>query len=315
MSRPFRRSLRSALVRFAVAPFAWLLGRLSWPAAQRFGAALGRLGWRFGRRDRRRVLDHLAVAFPDLGEEERDRLGRACLEHLGTSLAELYHLLGKGCPEILGHLRCEGWEEIETLRAAGRPVLVLTGHCGNWELLGPLFSCRGAALSAVVRKLDEPRLQESIEGLRRRFGTETIDRGSPRSARQLLEALRGGRPLMMLIDQDTRVEGVWVPFFGRLAFTPVGAARLALRRGVAVVPAFAERLGDGSHRVRILPPLELPDDPVEATAAMTRAIEEQVRRRPEQWLWMHRRWRRRPPHESEPRPAAVGAEARKGGEP
>jgi KDO2-lipid IV(A) lauroyltransferase len=99
----------------------------------------------------------------------------------------------------------------------------------------------------------------------------------------------------MLIDQDTRVEGVWVPFFGRPAFTPVGAAKISLRMGAATVPTFIERLDDGTHLARFLPPLDLPDDETEATALMTRSIEDQVRRRPEQWVWMHRRWRRQPP--------------------
>jgi KDO2-lipid IV(A) lauroyltransferase len=90
------------------------------------------------------------------------------------------------------------------------------------------------------------------------------------------------------------MEGVWVPFFGRLAYTPVGAAKIALKQRAAVVPVFIERLENGHHLVRFQPPLDLPDDPREATALMTARIEEQIRRRPEQWVWMHRRWRRQP---------------------
>jgi KDO2-lipid IV(A) lauroyltransferase len=274
-----------------------VLARLSWPAAQRWGRALGAVAWHLARRDRRRALEHLEVAFPELPDSGRRRLARASFRHLGVSLAECLHLLGKGCPEILAHVEVEGWEPIEALAAAGRPLLLLTGHCGNWELLGPVASCRGKPIAAVVRALDEPALHRRLAHLRETFGSETIDRGSPGAPRKLLESLRGGRPLLMLIDQDTRVDGVWVPFFGRLAYTPVGAAKIARRQRAAVVPAFVERLPDGSHRARFQPPLELPDDPVEATAVMTARIEEQIRRRPEQWVWMHRRWRRRPPEE------------------
>lgn len=96
----------------------------------------------------------------------------------------------------------------------------------------------------------------------------------------------------MLIDQDTKVDGVWVPFFGRPAFTPAGAAKIALRSNAAVIPTFIERLPDGRHLAVFQAPLDLPDDPNAATALMTARIEEQVRRRPEQWVWMHRRWRR-----------------------
>ena len=149
-------------------------------------------------------------------------------------------------------------------------------------------------MAVVARALEETGLNELLLGFRRRFGTATLERGAPGAARRLLRVLRAGGSLGMLIDQDTRVEGVWVPFFGRPAFTPVGAAKIALRQGAAVVPAFIERLADGTHLARFHPPLDLPADEVEATALMTRAIEEQIRRVPEQWVWMHRRWRRQP---------------------
>jgi KDO2-lipid IV(A) lauroyltransferase len=106
--------------------------------------------------------------------------------------------------------------------------------------------------------------------------------------------VRSGGALGMLIDQDTTVDGVWVDFFGRPAWTPVGAAELAARFDAAVLPTFIERLADGSHAARVGPALELPADPVAETQRLTDAIEAQVRRVPEQWVWMHRRWRRRP---------------------
>ena len=134
-----------------------------------------------------------------------------------------------------------------------------------------------------------------LAGLRERFGTPTIARGSEGAARQLLATLRGGGALGMLIDQDTKVDGVWVPFFGRPAFTPVGAAKIALRQKRRRHPHLHRAPRDGSHLATFHPPLDLPDDPTEATALMTAKIEEQIRRRPEQWVWMHRRWRRQPP--------------------
>jgi KDO2-lipid IV(A) lauroyltransferase len=133
-----------------------------------------------------------------------------------------------------------------------------------------------------------------LAGLRERFGTPTIARGTEGAARQLLITLRRGGALGMLIDQDTKVDGVWVPFFGRPAFTPVGAAKIALRQKTAVIPTFIERLPQGRHLATFHPPLDLPGDPQEATALMTEKIEEQVRKHPEQWVWIHRRWRRQP---------------------
>lgn len=224
-------------------------------------------------------------------------MARACLRHQGMNLTECLHLLGRDPQEVENHVDVEGWDRVEALRRAGRPILLLTAHVGNWELLGPVVHARGVQLWAVVRALDEEDLHEMLTRLRRHFGSETIERGAPGAARRLLKALRGrdgDRALLMLIDQDTQVEGVWVPFFGRPAFTPVGAARIALRQDAAVVPAFVERRDDGSHLARFHPPLDLPDDETRATARMTAVIEDRIRRRPEQWVWMHRRWRRQP---------------------
>jgi Kdo2-lipid IVA lauroyltransferase/acyltransferase len=270
------------------------LGRLSWPASQRVGRVLGSLGWRFSRRDRRRTLDHLASAYPGMPEPERTRLGRDCFRHHGTTLGECLHLFHRDCGFVRAVVEVQGWETVERAREEERPILILTGHCGNWELLAAAINCRGLGMAVVARPLDEPDQQRMLAGLRERFGTPTIARGSEGAARQLLGTLRRGGALGMLIDQDTKVDGVWVPFFGRLAFTPVAAAKIALRQSTAVIPTFIERLPDGRHLATFHPPLDLPDDPTEATALMTTRIEEQVRRRPEQWVWMHRRWRRQP---------------------
>jgi len=302
--RPARRRaprrLRGVLLAALLRGLAAVLSPLSWAAAERCGRALGALAWRLGRRDRRRALDHLAIAFPDLAPAARRALARDCFRHQGMNLAECLHLLGRDCREVAAHVEVEGWEEVERARAEDRPLLIVTGHCGNWELLAALINCRGLGMAVVARALEEPELQALLAGLRDRFGTATIERGGEGAARAILGRLRRGGVLGMLIDQDTKVDGVWVPFFGRPAFTPVGPAKIALRQRAAVVPAFIERLPAGRgtrgtrHLARFHPAMDLPGDPGEATAAMTRAVEDQIRRRPEQWVWMHRRWRRQP---------------------
>ncbi|MBW8876717.1 MAG: lysophospholipid acyltransferase family protein [Acidobacteria bacterium] len=289
-----RARLEPALLNAGLRLLTATLGRLSWSAAQRVGRGLGALGWRLSRRDRRRTLDHLALAFPEMPESDRRRLGRDCFRHHGTTLGECLHLFHRDCAFVKSVAEVRGWEEIEKARAAGRALLLFTGHCGNWELLGAAVNCRGLGMAVVARPLDEPVQQRMLTGLRERFGTPSIARGSEGAARQLLATLRRGDALGMLIDQDTKIDGVWVPFFGHPAFTPVGAAKIALRQNTAVIPAFIERLADGRHTVTLHPPLDLPDDPTAATALMTAKIEEQIRRRPEQWVWMHRRWRRQP---------------------
>lgn len=294
MSRARWRLLRGRLLAALLRPLAALLGRSSLAGAQRVGRWIGRAAWLAARRDRRRAREHLALALPELGTAERRRIAREAIVHQGVTFAETLHLTRRSCADVERYVDAEGWQEVQAHVAAGRPVMIITGHCGNWELLAALANCRGLALSVVGRQLDEPDLQQMLLAARRRFGTETIERGAPGSSRRLLRVLRDGGALGMLIDQDTKVEGVWVDFFGRPAHTPVGAARIALKVGAAVVPTFIERRPDGRHLARFLPALHLPADPTEATALMTAAIESQVRRVPEQWVWMHRRWRTRP---------------------
>src|SRR6202035_2598264 len=197
------------------------------------------------------------------------QLARACCRDQGMNLAECLHLMRRDCAAVASHVELRGWEEIERAQGDGRPIVILAGHCGNWELLAAALTCRGVGMAVVARALDEPRLQGLLAGLRGRFGTVTIERGSEGAARQILGTLRRGGALGMLIDQDTKVDGVWVPFFGRPAFTPVGAAKIALRQRARVIAVFIERLPDGSHLARAVPPLDLPADPREATARMT----------------------------------------------
>jgi len=258
------------------------------------GGVLGTLAWRLSGRDRRRALEHLAQALPELPESERLEIARGCFRHAGKNLAELLHLFKRDRREILACLDVEGWDAVQAARATGRPLLFLTAHCGNWELIATVVHHGGIFPAAVARPLDDPALQKLVVDLRSHFGTTTIARGTRGAARQLLEVLRSGGALAMLIDQDTKVDGVWVPFFGRPAFTPVGAAEIALRQKAQVIPSFIERRADGSHLVRFLPALDLPADKRDATALMTARVEDQVRRHPEQWVWWHKRWRRQP---------------------
>lgn len=292
-----RRRVRSALLGFLLRSFAPLFGRLPWGRCQRWGSSLGAALWRLLGRERKRTLDHLLTAFPELSEQERIALGKRCFRHLGSCIGEVLHLLVHDCKVVDREVEIEGWEHVQSLRAQDRPMIILTGHCGNWELLAASINCRGLDMAVVARGQNDARLDSFIAAFRARFGTTTIARSQQGAARKLLRQLRKGGALGMLIDQDTKVDGVWVPFFGRLAFTPVGAASISSRQGAAVIPAFIERLEDGRHLARFLPELELPEDPTEATALMTAKIEEQVRRCPEQWVWMHRRWRRRPEDE------------------
>jgi len=290
-----RRRRRSRILRPLVQFLKRYVTSRSWSAAQTAGRRLGVLYWHFGRRDRERTIAHLAIAFPDLSEDEREALAHRATLGQGTTFGEYLYLAEHGPDAAADYLDIKGWEHVVAARKEASVVLIATGHCGNWELLGPAFHRHGEKLTAIVRSLEDDWADAEMTRTRARLGSRIITRGEPGAARDLLALRRNGGYLAAFIDQDIRANSVFVPFFGRLAHTPVGPAQMAIRWSMAVVPAFCERLEDGRHVVRFQPRLATHQDEVELTAAITEAIEAQVRRRPEQWVWMHRRWRRKPP--------------------
>ncbi|MCU0233192.1 MAG: lysophospholipid acyltransferase family protein [Thermoanaerobaculales bacterium] len=285
----------------ALRGFLELGSRLPWPLATALGTGLSAAALRAIPKDRRRIEAHLQIAFPELERGERDRIITACARHFGSMLAEIAWLWRARPEDVLGRCEPSGLEHFRAAAASGRGAVFTTGHCGNWELLNAWLLVAEVPLTIAVRQLDNRRLDAIVTRLRSRFGAEVVPRGSS-AGRQLASALAHNRVCGLLIDQDIRdVPGVFVPFFDRPAWTPSGAAVLALRRGCPLIPGFIARLPDGRHRVEIHPPLPVPqagsfEDRVrELTAAATAAIEAQVRAHPEQWVWMHRRWRTRPP--------------------
>lgn len=270
--------------------------RLPLRLAQLLGRRLGSLGYLVARRERRKALANLALAFPEWDEARRMSTIRAMFRHLGISVFELAWLPNLDAASREKTTIIEGFEGVQRLIDSGRGVIIFTAHCGNWEWLSYVTGLSGNPVSVLQRERDQPEMNAYITALRARAGVHTIDRGSGSSARDMIGAIRRGGILAFVIDQNIRTESVKVPFFGRPALTPIGPARLAVRAEAPVVPAYAERLADGRHRLRFLEPIECRrgDDPVELTARVTREIEEQIRRVPEQWVWMHDRWRERP---------------------
>lgn len=300
--RTRQRRLRSVLARALTAIAKLGLGAAPWTWAQSCGALLGRLLWRLSERDRIRTLDHLAIAFPDLSDTERTRLGQKSFVHLGVSAAEVLHLAHRGPDAATPHLEIHGWEHVEAARARSGVVLIATGHCGNWELMGPAFRSRHERPTALVRAFEEDWLERAARRYRSVLGSDTLARGAQGAAGRLLSLRRRGGCLIALVDQDIRAQSVYVPFFGRPAHTPIGPSELALRWSMAVVPGFCRRLEDGSHRIEFQPALPPHENAGELTAAITRTIEAQIRAHPDQWVWMHRRWRRQPARDLERRP-------------
>jgi Kdo2-lipid IVA lauroyltransferase/acyltransferase len=244
------------------------------------------------------TLENLAIAFPEHSPAARRTLGRASFRHLGMTLVESAILLVADPAVMLARVSIDGLEHLR--QAAGSPggVLLLTGHFGNWELLGLAHVLSGLPLAVVVRPLDSRLLNRLAERLRARTGAELIVKR--RALPAVIDALRRGRMIGVLLDQNaSRAEGVFVPFFGRPASTSRSLALLSLRTGRPIVPVFIHRERDGRHRIVVeaalgRPATESPAAVLELTAECAARTEATIRRWPEQWFWLHRRWRTRP---------------------
>ncbi len=290
---------RSFLVWLALGvfyPVGALLAYLPARAGLWVGRRIGDLGWTVLRSRRAVALDNLARAF---GQEhtaaELAHLGRRSFEHLGMNLVEACVFFFRPPSVLLSRVDFHGADRLRAAAAGGQGILVLTAHLGNWELLAASHVVSGLPLSVVVRPLDAPVLDGLVARLRARSGVELIARR--RGLRGVLDALKRGRMVGILLDQNaSRNEGVFAPFFGVPASTSKGCALIALRTRAPVVPVFIRRVAGGRHRVDVEPALAAPaaGDVVAYTTACNRAIEAAIRRTPEQWFWMHKRWRTRP---------------------
>lgn len=279
---------------------AWGLGALPRAAALSTGAALGALVGATGLRARV-ARANLALAFPERDERWRAQVLAAHWRELGRVAADYARLpaLVHG-PRERVFASFEGEEHVHAARALGRGVILLTGHLGHFELMGAALG-RIAPVTFVVKPLSNPGAERWLERTRRASGVGTVSIGA--GMRAVLRGLRSGGIVAMLADQDARRDGVFVPFMGRLASTPVGPARLALATGAPIVFGTCLRDPDGRYRAVVDPPHVAEGSPADPdavralTAWYTARLERTVRDRPESWFWLHKRWKTAPPPE------------------
>jgi KDO2-lipid IV(A) lauroyltransferase len=304
-----RRGLEETLRLLPLLALREALRHLSPERALRVGASLGRSAAELGGHRSAVARVNLRIAFPEWSEAEREQVRRRSYEHLGMGIAELALLQGRSRDAVLDRVEVEGLEHLEAAEAASptRGVLVITAHFGSWDLCAAAIARRGYALSVVHRGFENPALERMLHEVRQRPGEqsdlEQLRIG--RSGISVLRALRAGRKVVVLLDQNARrEEGIFVPFFSRPACTRVGPALIAMRGGYPVLPVFAYRIGAGAgHRVRVEAPLVMaPTDLAANVARMTEAVERAIRESPEQWLWLHRRWRTRPAESGDEEP-------------
>jgi KDO2-lipid IV(A) lauroyltransferase len=264
----------------------------------------GRLGWIFARDSRRLMLEHLALAFPEKTLAEREAIGRACLVHLAWLAAETVTVRSYDA-----HLEdyvsfVPGAEPLlHELMAQGKGLVMISGHIGHWELAARRLVRAGVRSAAIARTGPDPKVDALLNSFRTSGGVEILLREAPSTARAMIRSLKDGKLLGLLIDQDTKVQGVFVPFFGRPAFTPRAAGDLAQRFGAPVAVVWSRRRGPRPGDGHELQLEQVQYDPGAAdrdaeslriTAACTAIMERAIRERPAEWVWMHERWKTRP---------------------
>ena len=264
------------------------------------GARIGRLAEVVLGRRRRIAEENIRAALGDPVDGLPARtLARRALEQLGMSFVEFLWLRGRRPEELRALVTLEGMEPLLARGREGKGVVLVTGHYGNWELLGATLRACGLPVRYLLPPQSNAASDAYFDGVRRSLGIEPVEIGF--GMRGALRSLRAGDFLAMLPDQDARKVGIHVPFFGRPASTHTGPARLAVRSGCPIAVGFIEREGPGRFRARVdavLDPRRDADEEAEVlrlTREMTARVEDAVRRRPDHWYWLHRRWKTPPP--------------------
>lgn len=270
------------------------------PNAINLGRTIGRIGMLVPKL-RHTGKRNLELAFPNLDKHERERLLRGCFESLGRLLGVFSHFRDEPAEQLKAIIQCDGMDNIYKAVGQGRGVIAFTGHVGAWELSSYGPSLYDYPFGFLVRRIDNPKIEALVDQFRAAYGNWTIDKRM--AAREMFRMLKKGEMLGILVDLNALDrEAMFVDFFGVKAATTFVVAKLALRTGSPVIPIFSpwdERLQ--KFTVTIGEPLKFnltgdeEQDTLHVTQMLTKTVEDWIRRYPDQWLWVHRRWKTRPP--------------------
>jgi len=305
-----RRTTLSHRLEYAgVRLFHWIVNALPMAGARELGAGFGRAAFSLGIR-RRVTMAHLERVFGDeKSPAELLAIARESYENFGRMTFEFARFPRLSPALVRETVSLTGGEHLDRALEGGSGAILVGGHFGNWELAATLAT-RGYPLTFLVGEQHNILVDRMMNRLRERFGVEIVPLTG--SLLGVLRALRSNRIVAMLSDQDAGRRGVFVDFLGRSASTPYGPGRLAARTGAPLLPGNAVRRDRARHEIVVSPPVAPPPDGMEGedavrhyTQAYTTALESLVRRYPEQYFWMHRRWKTRPPEEPSKASAAV----------
>ena len=293
-----RRRTEHLIIRWVTGFFALLARLLPLQCLQSIGDAVGSLLVCLLRPRREIAMANLEKILGDRYDvHERSRIVSFSIRNMAKTMLELMKLGWMSEEETDQFAPIRGAENLHGAAAAGEGVIIITAHFGNWEVVAASIARLGHKLSVIARDADDPETASIINRSRETVGGKVLPR---ESVREMLRILRRGDVLGILPDQHADRGGVWLPFMGHLACTATGPATLAYRTGAKIVPAFARRTEDNRLDVYFLPPIELPDtgdreaDIRRGTIMVNEVLGEQIRTYPEQWVWMHRRWREPP---------------------
>ncbi len=275
-----------------------LLSAFPLATVQAVGQGLGELAFHLDRRHRQVAIDNILASDLGLDARRAHKVARASFRHFGELLLSSIPLMHAEPSDLDAQVRVEGLEHFDAAAAEGKGFIQLTGHYGNWEAIALAQSRHGRALAVIARELDNPLLEPELVRLRRRFGNAVIPKDG--GVRGALKALKAGRGVGFLLDQDALGMGAFVRFMGRWASTFLTAGTLAIKLDLPILPVFSWPEADGTITVRFEAPFHAPRtgdmdrDVWTATQLMARRIEDQVRRDPRWWFWMHRRFKTQP---------------------
>ncbi len=242
------------------------------------------------------VFHNLSRAFPEKNIAELEKIAKGCYRSLGIVAAEFFDILTITKDNMSGWVDIEGLENYEAAHSKNRGILFFTGHFGNWEIMATSFALLCGPANVVYREMDNPVIRDIVDRIRSYTGNRLVPK--ERAAKKIIRLLNKNEMVGILIDQNVAwEEGVFVDFFGRPAATTDGLVAIALHTGSPVLPCFNYRMKDGRYRFVIRPEIEISStgdydkDLLDNTQRVTTVVEEMIREHPEQWFWLHQRWK------------------------
>ena len=289
---------KNTLIYLALRTIIAIMQKLPWFSLRLLARLLAPTAYLLATKERKVALSNLAMALPELSSTQRKSITRKMFYHLALSVMEIIQIERFFTADQALQLDPEHRKLFEQALAEGQGVVAVTGHIGNWELLAQFLVKQGIPMVTIARPTYDPRLTQWLDAFRSQYGLEVIWRGENSVSREMIRTFRANKILALLMDQDTRVQSVFSPFFGRMAHTPSAAAALALRFNAPIILGWSHRESNGHqfYFERIEPP-ETEDQEAAKTELvnlLNQRLEAAIRRKPEQWVWLHQRWKTQP---------------------